>query len=183
MLEDIVKIVEKLGAKEITFSFIKPVGAAKNSELLLTVEERKELINKVLELKKIYADKIIVSSSDPLRVLCDSHIDKYLSESDNELILGGCIAGIAAFNVNVDGGVTPCSMIFDEILNIKNHKTIESMLNAYTQSPIVKGLASKDLNGACGSCRYKYLCGGCRAMAQCVTGDLLGSDTLCWLNQ
>ena len=36
------------------------------------------------------------------------------------------------------------------------------------------------LTGKCGRCRYKYTCGGCRAMAWFEHGDLMAEDPTCF---
>jgi len=48
---------------------------------------------------------------------------------------------------------------------------------------VFKALRNRDrLRGSCGTCPYKYVCGGCRARALAYTGDILGSDPGCILN-
>lgn len=182
-VDEIVELVYRASGQEITFSFVKPVGAAQNSQLVLTSAQRKLLVQKVLQANEKYKGKIVVSSSDPLRVLLSPDIDQYITMCEDELMLGGCVAGVAAFNVNVNGDVTPCSMMSEAILNLSNCKNSTEFEKLYTQSPIVMDLATRKLRGACASCKYKYLCGGCRAIAKCVTGDYLGEDALCWLHK
>ena len=43
-----------------------------------------------------------------------------------------------------------------------------------------KLLDRSQLTGRCGHCRYKYTCGGCRAMAYFNSGDIMGEDPTCF---
>ena len=41
-------------------------------------------------------------------------------------------------------------------------------------------LDRNQLQGKCGRCRYKFTCGGCRAMAYYEHGDLMAEDPTCF---
>ncbi|MCZ7634627.1 MAG: hypothetical protein M5U12_00250 [Verrucomicrobia bacterium] len=41
-------------------------------------------------------------------------------------------------------------------------------------------LDRNQLGGKCGRCRYKFTCGGCRAMALFASGDYMGEDPQCF---
>jgi radical SAM protein with 4Fe4S-binding SPASM domain len=50
----------------------------------------------------------------------------------------------------------------------------------YRSAPALKALRDMDLlHGKCGSCEFRWACGGSRARAYAMTGDLMGSDPLC----
>ncbi len=50
----------------------------------------------------------------------------------------------------------------------------------YRESPVLQVLRDPDrFGGRCGRCRYRYLCGGSRARAWGVHGDMLAEDPLC----
>ena len=50
----------------------------------------------------------------------------------------------------------------------------------YREHPTFRLLRDSDsLKGKCGSCHYRHVCGGARARAYAMTGDLMGSDPLC----
>ncbi len=50
----------------------------------------------------------------------------------------------------------------------------------YRSSPVLAELRDMDrLQGKCGVCEYRWVCGGSRARAAAVTGQLLGTDPLC----
>jgi radical SAM protein with 4Fe4S-binding SPASM domain len=50
----------------------------------------------------------------------------------------------------------------------------------YRESPIFKSLRdTSQLEGKCGACEYKEICGGSRARAYAVTGDPLAQEPCC----
>lgn len=60
--------------------------------------------------------------------------------------------------------------------NVRN----DSLSRIYKESPIMKSLRNKAaLKGKCGVCEFKELCGGSRARAYALTGDMLESDPYC----
>lgn len=53
----------------------------------------------------------------------------------------------------------------------------------YQNSPLFLSLRNhRLLKGKCGVCKYKAMCGGCRARALSVHGDYLGEEPFCVYN-
>jgi radical SAM protein with 4Fe4S-binding SPASM domain len=50
-----------------------------------------------------------------------------------------------------------------------------------TAAPLLALRDMDRLKGACGSCTYRWACGGSRARAYAMTGDPMGSDPFCAL--
>jgi radical SAM protein with 4Fe4S-binding SPASM domain len=62
--------------------------------------------------------------------------------------------------------------------NLKTEKFQDVWLNA----EMFKQLRNrKNLKGACGACKYKFICGGCRARANAYNEDYQASDPGCVL--
>lgn len=56
----------------------------------------------------------------------------------------------------------------------------DSLAEVYRQHPLFVGLRDADrLEGKCGACSFRRICGGSRARAYAATGNPLGSDPLC----
>jgi radical SAM protein len=56
----------------------------------------------------------------------------------------------------------------------------EPLSSIYRTAPALHALRDMDaLKGRCGGCAFRWCCGGSRARAFAMTGDLLGSDPLC----
>jgi radical SAM protein with 4Fe4S-binding SPASM domain len=101
---------------------------------------------------------------------------------DDELVFDGCGAGITTFNVEVSGNMTPCALLPPDIsiMNITD-LTIDEMVQRYQENDFVKRMLLMDIGGKCGSCKLKYQCGGCRARALVVNGDMFAEDPHCFL--
>lgn len=55
-----------------------------------------------------------------------------------------------------------------------------SIVDVYQRHPVFLALRQPDLfRGKCGSCNYRYVCGGSRSRAYAVTGDYLESEPDC----
>jgi radical SAM protein len=55
-----------------------------------------------------------------------------------------------------------------------------TLQQAYRNSPLFRVLRESDaLEGKCGACEYRNLCGGSRSRAYALTGDFLASDPRC----
>jgi len=56
----------------------------------------------------------------------------------------------------------------------------QALTNIYRDSPLLRSLRdSSNLKGKCGECEFKEICGGSRARAFAMTGDLFAEDPTC----
>ena len=56
----------------------------------------------------------------------------------------------------------------------------ESVVDLYREAPLFQGLRDPDaLDGKCGACEFKHVCGGSRSRAWATTGNPHASDPLC----
>jgi len=56
----------------------------------------------------------------------------------------------------------------------------DTLAHIYQESPIfVKLRDSNQLHGKCGACEYRNICGGSRARAYAVTGDIMAEEPCC----
>jgi radical SAM protein with 4Fe4S-binding SPASM domain len=70
----------------------------------------------------------------------------------------GCWCG-TWLALSAEGDVSPCAILLDDV---------------------VCGNVREQLRGKCGRCRYKFTCGGCRAMAYYESGDVMAEDPTCF---
>jgi radical SAM protein with 4Fe4S-binding SPASM domain len=74
----------------------------------------------------------------------------------------GCIAGISYCRIYANGDVTPCPYLPVSAGNVRTTPFSE----IWNNSEIFAALRDPDLlTGKCGRCRFKTICGGCRARA------------------
>jgi len=88
----------------------------------------------------------------------------------------GCSAGTGSCVVAADGRVFPCTFL-PLVLGDVRTRDLGDILDT---SEVVAALRDRDrLEGKCGKCRLRVICGGCRAEALARSGNLLGEDALC----
>ncbi len=90
--------------------------------------------------------------------------------------IGGCGAGRNYCAIEHNGDMQPCVFIPIRIGNVLK----DGFENLWRNSEILEMLRNRELlKNGCGTCRYKYVCGGCRARAYAYHNDILASDPGC----
>ena len=93
--------------------------------------------------------------------------------------VGGCGAGRCYAAIEPEGDIQPCVFFPLTVGNVRKTKFSE----VWDTSPVFWDLRDRDkLKGGCGTCRYKYVCGGCRARAYGYFKDYLAPDPGCIIN-
>jgi radical SAM protein with 4Fe4S-binding SPASM domain len=89
---------------------------------------------------------------------------------------GGCPAGTHYMGIRPNGDVTPCPYLPVFAGNLRR----SSLGDLWTSSELFGGIRLRtSLGGRCGACEMNGHCGGCRARAYGMTGDLMAEDPLC----
>jgi radical SAM protein with 4Fe4S-binding SPASM domain len=89
---------------------------------------------------------------------------------------GGCPAGTHYMGIRPNGDVTPCPYLPVFAGTLRN----SSLAHLWTSSELFAGIRRRtSLGGRCGECEMNGHCGGCRARAYGMTGDLMAEDPLC----
>ncbi|MFB6160725.1 MAG: TIGR04053 family radical SAM/SPASM domain-containing protein [Haloferacaceae archaeon] len=88
----------------------------------------------------------------------------------------GITAGDGFAFVSHVGDVYPSGFLPEAAGNVRE----EGVVDAYRNSELFRSLRDPDaLEGKCGACAYRNVCGGSRSRAYAYTGDPLASDPLC----
>ncbi|MCX8111446.1 MAG: SPASM domain-containing protein, partial [Syntrophorhabdaceae bacterium] len=60
-----------------------------------------------------------------------------------------------------------------------------SFKDIWEKEEVFKNLRNREntLKGACGECKYRVICGGCRGRAYALSGDYLAEDPSCFINK
>jgi AdoMet-dependent heme synthase len=89
---------------------------------------------------------------------------------------GGCPAGTHYMGIRPNGDVTPCPYLPVFAGTLRQ----SSLADLWTSSELFAGIRRRNaLGGRCGECEMNGHCGGCRARAYGMTGDLMAEDPLC----
>jgi AdoMet-dependent heme synthase len=89
---------------------------------------------------------------------------------------GGCPAGTHYMGIRPNGDVTPCPYLPVFAGTLRS----SSLADLWTSSELFVDIRRRtSLGGRCGACEMNGHCGGCRARAYGMTGDLMAEDPLC----
>jgi radical SAM protein with 4Fe4S-binding SPASM domain len=89
---------------------------------------------------------------------------------------GGCPAGTHYMGIRPNGDVTPCPYLPVFAGTLRS----ASLADLWTSSELFAGIRRRtSLGGRCGECEMNGHCGGCRARAYGMTGDVMAEDPLC----
>ena len=86
-----------------------------------------------------------------------------------------CPCGVHYCRVTPEGKLTPCPYTPVEAGDLRR----QSFADIWERSPVLASLRAGELGGRCGRCEYREVCGGCRARAYAVHGELLAEDPAC----
>ncbi|HEY3352272.1 MAG TPA: radical SAM protein [Polyangia bacterium] len=90
--------------------------------------------------------------------------------------VGGCAAGYRTLTIEADGTVMACRRLGVALGRLGEQRLDE----IWEEHEDLTALRDRDrLRGACGACPYRWVCGGCRAVALAVAGDALAADPQC----
>jgi radical SAM protein with 4Fe4S-binding SPASM domain len=89
---------------------------------------------------------------------------------------GGIIAGDGFAFVSHTGEVYPSGFLPKPAGDVRE----DGLVDTYQNASLFERLRDREeLQGKCGACEFRHVCGGSRSRAYAATGDPLGSDPLC----
>ncbi len=93
-----------------------------------------------------------------------------------EAMTKGCLGGQGFAFVSYRGEVQPCGYLELVAGNVRERPLEE----IWAGSTLFRQLrAVDDYRGKCHACQYRKVCGGCRARAYAMTGEVLAEDPIC----
>jgi radical SAM protein with 4Fe4S-binding SPASM domain len=156
----------------------------------VTPEQRRSVIRLLAEAsEELKGENIeILTTDSPMdgAYLLELLKDDPRSENVRKLLTnaGGCSTGVKVANINQRGDVHPCHFMPQVVVGNVRERTFRDI---WIDHPTPELLALRDikskLKGACGSCEYLDLCGGCRQKAYYYHADILAEDPTCVLEQ
>ena len=184
-LPNMVALLEDLGITMWSVFFAVPTGRAKESDLI-TGREVEELFGFLFETSKRVPFSIRTTEA--------MHYRRYVLQHGGAMPLGvhpnpdaldrnGAPRAPRGVNeakgfvfISHIGDVYPSGFLPLKAGNVRQ----EPLSDIYRTSKLFVALRDPDnLHGKCGRCDYRDLCGGSRARAWAMTGDVFASDPLC----
>ena len=184
--EDMIRFAQDLGVRRVVFFNFIPVGRGRDNIYLdLTPEEREEFLKQVYRASKKYKVEVVTTAPQYGRVVLQvsrgfesspTHfapaLDWGIYKTAAEFI-GGCGAGRVYCAIEPDGTITPCVFMPIPVGNIKYVKL-------WKENELFNKLRNREnLIGICKICKFKDVCGGCRARAYAYFGNPLADDPGC----
>src|SRR5206468_11688454 len=168
---------DELGAKVWNLYFLVPSGRG-SFVSDLSPAEYDQVLAQLAEIQRRWASQMLVNAK------CAPHFVRTLLSADSPAPFpksftggaGGCPAGTHYLGIRPNGDVTPCPYLPLFAGTLRS----SSLADLWTSSELFAGIRRRtSLGGRCGECEMNGHCGGCRARAYGMTGDLMAEDPLC----
>jgi len=165
--------------------FLVPTGRAQMDDLL-SAEEVEESFARLYQLSKVMPFKIKTTEAQHYRRFV---IQQRIKSKRRDVVEIGAedweksIPGLLPINdgkgfvfVSHTGDVCPSGFLPVSAGNVRK----QSLADIYRDSPILQSLRDTSLlQGKCGECEFKTICGGSRARAFAITANLFAPDPCC----
>jgi radical SAM protein len=191
-LDDMIALMEKLGIVLWSVFFLVPTGRGQTIDLI-SAEEFEEVFAKLYETSKRVPFDIKSTEAQ--------HYRRYLLQKRTEMRRQGTVPGERMPHflgvesadgigrapkgindgkgfvfISHQGEVFPSGFLPVSAGNVRT----QSLADLYRHSPLFKAMRdTANLDGKCGRCEFKEICGGSRARAYALTGDIFAEEPYC----
>jgi radical SAM protein with 4Fe4S-binding SPASM domain len=189
-LEEVYELAKSLGAVAVHIFMLVPVGCGQSlaETDMLSPEQYEQKLLDICELDG--------RGELQMKVTCGPHYERVIRQKGlykSRLKTGeskgdvpgrsghrgaskGCLAGLGVLFVGHQGDVFPCGY-----LPIKCGNVLEQKLSDiwYNSKDLARMRDSDLLEGKCGVCGYREVCGGCRGRAYAGTGNYMAEEPFC----
>jgi len=170
---------DRLGAKVWNLYFLVPTGRGQFVSDM-TPAQYDDVLASLYRIQRKYDRRMLVNAK------CAPHyiktvLERANSERDPKIRTysggaGGCPAGTHYMGIRPNGDVTPCPYLPVFAGNLRQ----VALTELWTSSSLFTDIRRRSsLAGRCGACEMNAQCGGCRARAYGMTGDVMAEDPLC----
>ncbi len=171
-LERLVAWSEKAGAVSFNAYLMVTTGRAEDMRAF-TSGEAEDVLGELVELHRTYLGRMMV------RAKCAPQFMRLVHErAPNSPVLSyatRCPCGVHYCRIAPDGQLTACPYLPLPAGDLRR----ASFGEIWTSSALFTELRTGTVGGKCGRCRYRAMCGGCRARAFAAEGDPMGPDPAC----
>jgi radical SAM protein with 4Fe4S-binding SPASM domain len=186
-LHDMYELAKSLRAVALHIFMLVPVGCGETiaETDMLSPQEYEDMLTEISRLER--------QADLQIKVTCGPHYERVIRQqglNKNRIAAGsnvpgrgpggkvsrGCLAGLGVLFVSHKGDVFPCGYLPVNCGNI-----LEQKLKDIWQSSedLARLRDSNLLEGKCGLCGYREVCGGCRARAYAATGNYMAEEPFC----
>lgn len=168
-IPQLIEFTRGLGAWSFNLYFLVQTGRGQQMNDL-SPQRTHAMLENLVELQDRYRPMLVRSKCAPQFKQIAYEMGKGGLES------GGCMAGTEYCRITPEGNVTPCPYMPVVAGNVLEQR----FTDIWHTSPVFRELRDLDqLQGRCGRCELKELCGGCRCRAYAASGDYLQEDPAC----
>ena len=189
-LEDVYQLAQSLGAVAVHIFMLVPVGCGQS------LAETDMLSPEQCEQKMLDICRLDGRGELQMKVTCGPYYERVIRQQglyksrmetvqSGDAVPGrsghrgaskGCLAGLGVLFVGHQGDVFPCGY-----LPVNCGNVLESKLSDiwYGSEDLARMRDSSKLEGKCGVCGYKQVCGGCRGRAYAGTGNYMAEEPFC----
>jgi len=171
-LERLVAWSAEQGAVAFNCYFLVPTGRGA-SLTDLSPADTEAVLGDLARWQREYRGRMMV------RAKCAPHFMRHVYKSDPDSPILNyetrCPCGTQYCRITPDGKLTPCPYLPEVAGDLRT----QSFAEIWRSSRLFRQLREGTLGGKCGACEYRALCGGCRARAFALEGDILAADPSC----
>jgi radical SAM protein with 4Fe4S-binding SPASM domain len=182
-LDAMAEMVERVGAVLWSVFVVVPTGRA-GASLLLGKFAIESLLHRLAEIaERAPFDVKTTAAPHYRRVLLERKAARGALGVLRDVDEDGVVRGMRGVNdalgfviVSHVGEIFPSGFLPITAGNVR----VDDLATVYRESPIFRSLRDADaLEGKCGACPFRHVCGGSRARAYAATGNFMAEDPLC----
>jgi len=183
-MDPLMDLIEELGAGILLVYQLVPVGRGRGiGQAVLDVDANERLVRFIADAQQ-RSEAIMEPVASPQYwafLLQRAGIRDGPLLQLAETVFHGCAAGRGFVYIKPNGDVWPCPFVEVACGNVRDRP----FATIWADSPVLEDLRARErrLQGQCGECPYRRLCGGCRGRAWATHGDYLAQDDSCFLHR
>jgi radical SAM protein with 4Fe4S-binding SPASM domain len=176
----IADLAKEWGASAVeVFDYVPAGRGEENVEFEMTTEERR-LFTREYIARQLADDEMIYRYVALPQIWAE--VEKTVPEDDvlAKFVRSCCAAGSRYCCILYEGTVYPCMLLQKKAGDVRE----QSFVDIWQNSEVFQTLRDRDrLEGKCGRCDYRHLCGGARCRVYTKTGSLTAEDDACWFSE
>jgi len=188
-LEDVYELAKSIGAVAVHIFMLVPVGCGQ------ALADTDMLSPEQYEQKMVDICELDGRGELQMKVTCGPHYERVIRQQGlykarakgghgGGSVPGGgrggasrgCLAGLGVLFVGHQGDVFPCGYLPVNCGNVLTDKLSDIW---YNNKDLARMREGSELEGKCGVCGYRQICGGCRGRAYAAGGNYMAEEPFC----